>query len=615
MKHALPSLLWLPSILLAAWLWSPHPMACLGAALGCCSATALLQNPERRMSWMLFFASLLLGLAALQLLSNVPLTQPSSQILIRSGVLSWLAAHSALFVILGSHRKALIPLECALLTAPWIVWLRPHRDGHLDRPVALMEALQAAGIEPTWFLTSLGIFLGLALLVLLGARESPGPGLGSIVSVFALGLVLSLTIPSQKAMRLAATSSQASNQTEQERKLSTTPVAVVVFYSDYKPPLGVYHFRPQPADSPRASRPEGRRLRYRVAEIVTQDRPLVQGWEGQMSPVVVPDGETFAAVYEMTSTVPDQEIIELMQQTPFRTSAVRQDSAYRDLLEQILPHQDREHPLRAAMRIKLWLERHRGQGAESTQGTVEDSLLQNRPVDQKTFTQAAQELLRAAGISSELVSGYAVRADQKGTGSFLLLTEQDRRWWLELTEPGYAGLELDLFPLDAPEPSQGPENLDMQRQLGELARARKPHFKPLAGLGSGTVGLAVFTLVMLCGGYLIKLYRQARAYIAPPEALTTASYLRVLDRLAEVKELRAAGETRYEFSQRLKSRVPSLEPLTQNFQRATLGPPGSGDPGRASTLACACIDEIARGYPRRRRWLGALNPFSWLKVH
>ena len=614
-KQVLPALLWLPSILLAAWLWSPHPVACLGAALGCCSAVALQQNFERRMSWMLFFASLLLGFAALQLLSNVPLAPPSSQILTRAGVFSWLAAHIALFIIHRAHRKALIPLECALFAAPWILWLWPHRDGHLDRPVALMETLQAAGVDPTRFLTSLGIFLGLGLLVLLGARESPGPGMGSIVSLLLLGLVLSLTIPSQKAVRLAATNSQSSSQTEQERKLATTPVAVIVFYSDYRPDLGVYHFRPQPVDRPDASRPKGRRLRYRVAEIVAQDRRLVQGWEGQHSPVVVPDKETFAAVYEMVSTVPEQETIELMQQAPFRPSAVLEKTAYSDLLEQILPEQDREHPLRAAMRIKLWLERHRAQGPESTQGAVEDSLLQNRPVNQKNFTQAAQELLRAAGISSELVSGYAIRADQKGTGSFLLITEEDRRWWLELSEPGYAGLEIDLFPLDAPEQSQGPENLDMQRQLGELARAREPRFKPLAGLGSGTLGLAIFALVMLCGGYLIKLYRQARAYFAPPKLLTRVSYQRVLDRLAEVKELRASGETRYEFSQRLKSRVPSLQPLTQNFQRATLGPPGSGDPGQASALARACLEEIARGYPRRRRWLGALNPFSWLKVH
>lgn len=614
MKNTLPALLWCFSALVAAWLWAPHPIACLGAALGCLTATALSRQGDIRLRWLIFLASCLVGLAAQFVLANVPLGNPGHQILARSGILCWLTAHGGLFFLHQFQRTALLPLECALFATPWVLWLQAHRQGHLDRPVGLMEPMQSLGLDPTRVLAVLGLFLGLSIVLLIGSRQSRHLGLAPILWALLLGVVAAFLIPSQRLNRLASQERELLGPGQiQERRVATTPVAVVVFYSDETPELGVFHFRSQPNDDGLETRPESRTVRFRVAEIVAQDRPLVRGWEAQRTPVVVPDGETFASVYEITSKVPAESLTELME-GPSPSSRPLAPSKFQALLDQAVPTSDRSHPVRAALRVKLWMEQNRAQGQETAQGTVDDCLLRAKPVGQETFTQAAHQLLQELGIPTRVVSGYAVRADQKGTGSFLLLTEQDRRYWLELTSPGYHGLEFDLYPLDGPNQSEGPQNLDMQRQLGELARARQPGYQPIPGLGMGAAGVLFSLLVTLMSGYGIKLYRWLRGKFSPPERRAVFAYRSVLDRLAEVKELRASGETRYEFSQRLKRRVPSLEALTMTFQRSTLGRPGPSDEDPTPALFSACLTEIAHSYPRRKRWLGYLHPFSWSKV-
>ena len=601
--------------MLAAWLWAPHPVACAAALLGCLSATLVSRISEPRKGWIVFALTCLVGIGCQALLNFVALADPSGQILARTGVLCWLVSHAVVFVFQRFQQKSLAPLECALFATPWVLWLYAHRQGHLDRPVGLMEPLQGLGVDPTRALAFLGISLGVALVLLLGSRNSEHLGTGPILFVIGFGLLASLAVPTQRLGRLATEESRllAPGQV-QERRVATTPVAVIVFYADYSPELEVFHFRPQPTQETDTGRPKSQKLRYRVAEIVAQDRSLVQGWNGQRTPVVVPDGKTFAAVYEIVSQVPTESLTEVIERPVSPASQPVENSTYQAILEEAVPSEDRLHPVRAALRIKLWMEQNRSQGEESSGGSVDDCLLKGRPVSQETFTRAAHQLLAELGFSSLVVSGYAARADQKSTGSFLLLTEQDRRFWLELTDPGVRGLEFDLYPLDGPNQSEGPQNLEMQRQLGELARARKQRYQPLPGLGMGTLGLLLFLFVIVACGHAVKAYRGLRARARGSTRYVAVCYRAVLDRLAEVEELRQAGETRYEFSQRLKNRVPNLEPLTAAFQRFALGaskPPEADEVGR---LYQACLGDIATGYSRRRRWLGYLHPFSWFKV-
>ena len=614
MKNIAPGLLWSFPTLVAAWLWAPHPLAVVGGLSGCLSATLLSQFPASRNLWIGFLLSCLTGFIALATLGSIPVTDPSAQILIRSAVLCWLTSHSILFLLHQATPSAFIPLECALFATPWVLWLKAHRFGNLDRPVALMEWLQSMGIDPTRALAGLGIFVGVGIVLLVGSRRSRGLGLQPSLILISLALVLTLLLPTQSVGRLAVQNSQSLGAGQAQEQKASTPVAVVVFYSDYQPELEVYHFRPyQEGDEP-LERPPSRQLRYRVAEVKAQDQFLAQGWDARRTPIVVPDGKSFASVYEVHSQVPSLSLAQQMEEAPPAVPEPAPQSRWEAVLDEAVPLQDRSHPLRAALRIKLWMEQNRIQGAETVQGSVEDSLLKKKPVNQETFVKAAHQLLQDLGVPNSVVSGYAVRTEQKGTGSYLLITEQDRRWWIELKSPGYGGLIIDLYPLDAPNQSDTPQNFDLQRQLGELARAREPQYQPLPGLGMGSLGGLVLVLVSMGLGYAVKLYRWVRGHSSNSPRTPVWAYRAVLDRLAEVEELRASGETRYEFSRRLKEAVPSLEPLTINFQRHTLGSPGSRETDESVSLARACDREISQTYSFRRRWFGYLHPFSWLKV-
>lgn len=615
MKNALPGFLWCLSALLAAWLWAPHPAAAVAGLLGCLSATALSLFPRSRGLWLGFSLSCLFGVGILFALATYPISSPSLQILIRSSVLCWLVPHALVFLLHQADRTSVIPLECALFATPWVLWLKAHRFGNLDRPVSLMEPFQSVGIDPTRVLAFLGILVGISILLLIGSRQSRQFGLAPILALLLFGLTVAVLVPTERVGRLATKNSQAFNAGEALEQKVSTPVAVVVFYTDYQPDLEVYHFRPYQDDRTDVVRPKSQKLHYRVAEIVAQDQILVQGWGAERTPIVVPDGKAFASVYEVRSQVPMESLIELMDSTPTHPPAPADRSRWQTILDDAVPLDDRSHPLRMALRVKIWMEQNRAQGPETVQGTVEDSLLRAKPVNQETFVRAAHQLLLDLGVANQVVSGYAIRTDQKGTGSYLLITEQDRRWWLELTAPGYVGMVVDLYPLDAPNQADTPQNFDLQRQMGELARAREPKYQPLPGLSSGSAGFLIFLFVGISLGYGIKLYRWLRGQSRNSQRTPVWAYRAVLDRLAEVKELRASGETRYEFSQRLKETVPSLEILTITFQRHTLGSPGTEAEGTASALARSCAHEIARSYPRRHRWLGYIHPFSWLRVH
>ncbi len=601
--------------MLAAWLWAPHPAAVFAGSVGCLSATLLSQFPPSKSLWSAFFLSCMLGVGILFGLATFPISSPSLQILIRSSVLCWLIAHSLVFLLHQAEIAAIVPLECVLFATPWVIWLKAHRFGNLDRPVGLMEPFQSIGVEPTRILACLGILVGISLLLLIGARQSRRFGTGQVVSLVVFGLVVAALVPTERVGRLATQNSQIFSSGQVQEQKTSIPVAVVVFFSDYQPELEVYHFRPYQEDRTEVVRPKSQKLRYRVAEIVSQDQILAQGWKAEKTPIVVPDGKAFAAVYEVSSQVPVESLTELIETTPTSLPTPVTNSRWESILNLAVPLDDRTHPVRMALRVKLWMEQNRAQGAETVQGSVEDSLQRSQPVNQETFVRATHQLLQDLGVPNQVVSGYAIRIDQKGTGSYLLITEQDRRWWLELSAPGYVGLVIDLYPLDAPNQADSPQNFDLQRQLGELAREREPNYQPLPGLSLGSTGFLLFLVVAVSLGYGVKLYRWLRGLSSNSQRTPVWAYRAVLDRLAEVKELRASGETRYEFSQRLKETVPSLETLTTIFQRHTLGSPGAEAEPKASALAQACAREISRSYSPRRRWLGYFHPFSWLKVH
>ena len=537
-----------------------------------------------------------------------PLLGAGALLLLHAGLASALAAFALLSLLHRGRASAWRVLECVIFALPWVAALSSHRQGHLERPAGLVEAATRLGLDPFRLFAGLGLILGAMLVLLLASRRGLRAANALIVWAIAAGCLALL--PAERMARLATQLEEPPSEQVSQSQKADTPVAVAVFYQDYNPELGVYHFAPQaPAEG---ELPEATGVHYRMAELVPQPDPLVLGWSAQLTPASVAHEEAFARIYEVRSQVVSRPLSELLDIT---SSGLEPGAGpYRELVESVVPEPERALPLRAALRLKLWMEQNRPQGAEGPEDSVEGCLRDGRSVGQKTYTEAAQALLASLGLRTRLVQGFAVRADQRGEGSFLLLTQQDQRWWLELWLDGVGWLVLDLYPLDGPNDSAGPQNQELQRRLGEMARAREtsPDIGPL-NLGTGAVGFFLFLLIVGMGGHGIRLVRQLRVHWCRPERLPVWGYLAVLDRLAEVGELRRAGETRHEFAMRLKDRVPSLEALTLLHQRAALGPPGTR-PDNIAPLLTACLRERAAAYPRPLRWLGSCHPFAWMKV-
>lgn len=615
---ALAGLLWSLSAALGAWLWAPCGASLAGAIFGCAAASLLAARGGARRLPVAALVTVTLAAGALIVDHwGAPLPDAATSVLAFEGLLSGLFA----FVIVGlfqSARHPLLPLvECAVFASPWVLLLAGHRGGHLDRPVNLVEPAWAAGFDPFRLFATIGLLLGVLLVLLLAARRSRRLNWPGLMFLLLAAILWALLIPVEKLSR--GPGSEVAEQTSAEAPAASkpdTPLAVVVLFHDYDPELGIYHLRAQEgAPRPVGAEQVGEPLHYRVAEMVPQSEPLVLGWQPEMLPADSANKGSFARLYEVKSRVQTRPLAELLD-LPLAAPAQPPPSPYSKLAAEIVPESERAQPLRAALRVKLWMEQNRAQSEdqEPDSGSTDLCLRENAAVGQKTYTQACQKLLEALGLETRLVQGFAVRADQKGEGSYLLISDSNARFWLELDLAGAGPVVVDLYPLQGPSDSGGPQNRELQHQLGEMARAKGTSNQPLPGLSAGALGFILFLLILATGGYAIKAYRRLRVAWCARSRLPTWGMIAVLDRLAEVGEVRRTGETRLEFARRLKERVPSLEALTHLHQKASLGDPRGPSHDNAKPLVLAALAECARSHSLSRRVAGWLHPFAWMKV-
>jgi hypothetical protein len=123
----------------------------------------------------------------------------------------------------------------------------------------------------------------------------------------------------------------------------------------------------------------------------------------------------------------------------------------------------------------------------------------------------------------------------------------------------------------------------------------------------------VLVPALLLLGYGVKLYRRAVPVLAPAASMPRVAYRAQLDRLGELSLSRRFGESREAFADRVAERTPSFATLTRLHVGARFG--------RAAAVAKAPVRELSRSVTRelaqrstfRRRLLGLLHPFSWLR--
>jgi hypothetical protein len=239
------------------------------------------------------------------------------------------------------------------------------------------------------------------------------------------------------------------------------------------------------------------------------------------------------------------------------------------------------------------------------------------------FAHAATYLLRSLGVPARVATGYAVSESARQGGSSLLLSGAASHAWPEIYVDGFGWVVLDVYPERALDPPEQPMDADLQRLLGELARGASPlplsatdlpKIKEFARRVTITLGT---WLLMLLGATLVFLYGMKAWRRFAPEWTSAAALSRVvyraeLDRIGEVSVLRASGESRESFATRIRDQVPAFERLTQAHISSAFGR-HEADSSSLREDAQALRREIRQGFPRWRRFLGLITPWSWLR--
>lgn len=448
------------------------------------------------------------------------------------------------------------------------------------------------------------------------------------------------------------------------------PVAVVIFHKDVEPFGGVFYFR-----HAAFSQFNGTRLVETTRPDIDQDSPWrfpmektavpgpAEGTKGRTSvatdvalitehrrmfslidPVLVepkpnPSPARFKRAYRVVSSVVNGDLDVLLGRNPgdpawtsdqwHHYTAMPEDPRYLELaarLDQQLDDEYREDPMARALVVKRYLEETTiyafGQVYEGPDPTAEFLFTDG---DRKGFcthlSHAAAFLLRALGVPSRVSAGYAVMAENLRGGSALLVKAGDAHAWVEIHLEGLGWVPVEIAP-DRTEFEPPPfQEDDLQSLLGEMAREEgRQEFAPPAELQRWGEALAALrrALPLVLLGLLALLHgirwvRWLRPSLSP-EAVRPA-YLAALDRLSAVGLVRAQGESRTRFAERLSELAPSLGPLTDLLEAEALGGHRRGRaPGglTASGLADALGRELGAALPRWRRLLAALHPAPWL---
>jgi transglutaminase-like putative cysteine protease len=572
--------------------------------------------------------------------------------------------------LLAALLPAFALLEVALLVTLVAVLFMGHRDDHVGQPRFFFDWAWGRGHDPATALLAVGLAALLGAVLLLLCEQGPVKTAATLALVLLLGLAAwCWPVVWQPVFARPAAREVPEESEDDPPPQDGTPVAVVLLHDDYRPVEKAFYFRTGAFSQfngqklVRATRPgvdadvadglPGRRVdlpvgprlpgyrksvRTTVSLVGDLSQPLALVGATALKPRPNPDPKTFHRAYAVTSevlAVPYPRLLGLRAGSPAWSEAVRRhylaypnDPRYRKLAEEIagtLPAWRRNQPFLRILATRRWMEEHAVYSRKKPPvpaGTDMTTayLFGSRRGYCVHIAHAMAYLLRAQGIPARVGHGFAVEATRAGQGSSVLVLTSDAHAWCEvyLEGVGWVVMDPNVKP-DVPQPRPHVP-LDLQRLLGERARARPvPDEDPsavtaaswaplLAGWGLGGV------LGLLACLYLTKGWRRLAPRLAAEGRLHRACYRSVLDRLAELRLVRRRGETREEFAARLSGAVPELVPLTAAHVREAV----TGTPTLARRdwleLMSRASSRIAGTAPWYRRLLGALNPVSWLRA-
>lgn len=471
--------------------------------------------------------------------------------------------------------------------------------------------------------------------------------------------------------------SPTSSFADQKDPSGGVPVAVVLLHDDYDPPSGYYYLRQtafsqfngqrlvqatlEGADADvvtafPSSRTEvelevSRRDLFRsldttVALLQPHPRPFALVNPETLAPAPNPDPVRFVRAYRVSSQVqvtPLPELAELHVGHPLWGRELARhytegpaDRRYSDLAAscvELLRPELRQDPFAQAVAIQYWLGKNSTYSRRSDHEAAADPLAHflfgDRIGHCVYLSHAACLLFRARGIPARVGAGYAVDGRTRGNGAALLVRDRDAHAWPEIYLYGIGWLPMDIAPektLDPPD--EGPDQ-GLQQMLGEMARrGRQPppaEQEPAGGgnlqealraaaraAGLGLLALAVLALMAL---YAAKLWRWIAPAFCRVERLPVVAYRAALDRLADGGVRRRFGQTREAFAAGESAFSRAFGELTRLHLEAALGRTRPAlTRAEALALGRRLAADLAANVRWWRRWLGLVDPLSWLWV-
>jgi protein-glutamine gamma-glutamyltransferase len=154
---------------------------------------------------------------------------------------------------------------------------------------------------------------------------------------------------------------------------------------------------------------------------------------------------------------------------------------------------------------------------------------------------------------------------------------------------------------------------DLENNMDDGPQPPRPIATLVREAGVPTLfGLGGLIVAIILAGYAIKIWRRVAPLVSPQRRRARALYRATLDVLAEDGLHREWGESREAFADRERARVPSLGKLTMMHLGVAFGSKMALDHDRMRSQARAVRSELARAVPIWRRFLGLLNPYSWV---
>jgi transglutaminase-like putative cysteine protease len=229
-------------------------------------------------------------------------------------------------------------------------------------------------------------------------------------------------------------------------------------------------------------------------------------------------------------------------------------------------------------------------------------------------------LLRSLGIPARVATGYRVGPERVGPRRAFLVYSSDAHAWCEIYLRGVGWTVVEgswkgsLTPAQpAPDPREIDHYItaidDVPREVLEEASAESTNLSCLAA----TACLSAFSLA-LAALYGVKAWRRLCPRLSSARQLPRVGYRAVLDRLADAGFRRHPGETWEEFAERLDELAPEFRALTLEHLRHQFARGSRVDRTSWMTLDNDLRNRLTHMVHRPRRWLGTLNPISWMGV-